>query len=120
MAARRTAAAAVLAEYQREVAASLRTPGTGPEWPVWASRLAAAVRQLVEQPGDEPGPLEQLGQRGILRQALTDAIAYRDPSGICPDCDVHPAGLCSDHAEDLDKTDAYLALARQLGLEMEQ
>jgi hypothetical protein len=56
----------------------------------------------------------------ILGQALADAIAYRTPQGSCPDCDVHPAGLCEDHADDLDRTDAYLYLARQLGIEVER
>jgi hypothetical protein len=56
----------------------------------------------------------------VLGHALADAIAYRDPAGTCTYCDEHPAGLCEDHAADLDKTDAYLSLARQLGTEAEQ
>jgi hypothetical protein len=55
-----------------------------------------------------------------LRQALADAIQYRDPSGACADCEVHPAGLCEDHGADLDRTDTYLALARQLGIEADR
>ncbi len=31
-----------------------------------------------------------------------------------------PAWLCNDHAADLDLTDAYLALACELGIEMER
>jgi len=31
-----------------------------------------------------------------------------------------PAWLCNDHAADLDLTDAYLALARELGIERER
>ncbi len=56
----------------------------------------------------------------ILGQAISDAITYRDPSGVCPDCDASAAGLCDDHADDLDKTDAYLALARDLGFEVDR
>jgi transcriptional regulator with XRE-family HTH domain len=56
----------------------------------------------------------------VLGQALADAIAYRDPTGICPDCDTHPAGLCEAHAGDLDKTDAYIELGRQLGIELDR
>jgi hypothetical protein len=84
---------------------------------VAAQRIRDIIRRLCSQP--EPDSLAGLGERAILRQALADAIAYRDPSGICPDCDVHPAGLCSDHAADLDKTDAYIALGRQLGIDVD-
>jgi len=59
-------------------------------------------------------------RRQVLGQALADAIEHRTPQGFCPDCDAHPAGLCADHAADLDKTDAYLALARDLGIEVER
>jgi len=55
-----------------------------------------------------------------LGQALGDAIAYRDPAGDCTGCEAHPAGLCQDHAEDLDKADAYIELAGALGIEVER
>jgi hypothetical protein len=64
----------------------------------------------------QPGvPLDQ-DQRNVIGQTLADAINYRKPSGACRNCDDHPAGLCDDHADDLDRTDAYLALARDLGI----
>ena len=53
-----------------------------------------------------------------LGQALADAIEHRTPRGQCSDCEIHPAWLCDDHAADLDLTDAYLALARELGIEV--
>jgi hypothetical protein len=56
--------------------------------------------------------------REVLGRALADAIQFRDASGFCPLCEAHPAGLCDDHAADLDLTDAYLALARELGIEV--
>jgi hypothetical protein len=56
----------------------------------------------------------------VLGQALSDAVTYRDPAGACTSCEAHPAGLCEDHAADLDKTDAYLALARALGIEVDR
>ena len=73
-----------------------------------------AERQLRDIAARMPGPdsMAGLGQREVLRLALGDAIAYRDPAGVCLDCDVHPARLCEDHAADLGKTDSYLALAR--------
>jgi hypothetical protein len=121
LAARRTAAAAVADDFKRETDAYIDAGGPRPDFGSWAWRLHTELRLVLDRlDAGEPGPLEHLGQRGILRQALTDAIAYRDPSGICPDCDAHPAGLCSDHAEDLDKTDAYLELARSLGIEVDR
>jgi hypothetical protein len=42
-------------------------------------------------------------------------MEYRQPAGLCADCDGHPAGLCAPHVADLDRADAYAALARQLG-----
>jgi hypothetical protein len=69
----------------------------------------------------QPGPLCQAKPAGdqlaILGQALADAIEYRQPAGLCADCDDHPAGLCTPHAADLDRADDYAALARQLGTE---
>ena len=59
-------------------------------------------------------------QREVLAAALADAVTYRDPSGDCTGCEAHPAGLCDDHAADLDKTDAYLELAGQLGIEVDR
>jgi hypothetical protein len=58
-------------------------------------------------------------QAETLGQALADAIEHRTPDGWCADCETRPEGLCDDHAADLDLTDAYLALARELGLEID-
>jgi hypothetical protein len=55
-------------------------------------------------------------QRAVLAAALADAVSHREPSGFCADCETHPAGLCEDHAGDLDKADAYLTLASGLGV----
>jgi hypothetical protein len=56
----------------------------------------------------------------VLAAALSDAITYRDPAGQCTACEAEYGGLCYDHAGDLDKTDAYLALAGQLGIEVDR
>jgi hypothetical protein len=58
--------------------------------------------------------------RETLGQALADAITLRTPPGGCPDCAEHPDWVCDDHAADLDLTDAYMALAAELGIEIEQ
>lgn len=56
-------------------------------------------------------------QREVLRQALADAVYYRDPPVSCPACPV-PDGLCEECADRLARARAYLALSRALGLEM--
>jgi hypothetical protein len=65
-------------------------------------------------------PAERLSaeHRETLGQALADAIEHRTPEASCIGCDDHPASLCDDHAADLDLTDAYLALARELGVKI--
>jgi hypothetical protein len=111
-------AAAVVAAFRREADDfihddSLTLPT--PDYCEWAFRLASEVESLLQQVGELAAITPR--QREVLGQVLADAIAYRDPSGICPECDRHPAGLCEGHAEDLDKTDAYFELGRQLGIE---
>ena len=122
LAARRTAAAAVLADFRREEVGSLSFGGpSAHDWLALAQRLAWALGDVLsELDRTEQGPALSPGQLAVIGQVLTDAITYRDPSGACTACEDHPAGLCEDHAADLDKTDAYLALARELGVEMEQ
>jgi hypothetical protein len=67
---------------------------------------------------DGQAPALTAEQLAVLRQALGDGIAHREPGGFCIDCDAHPAGLCVDHAEDLDRCDAYGLLAKALGVEL--
>jgi hypothetical protein len=52
-------------------------------------------------------------QRDVLRQALADAIYYRDPRLYCPDCST-PDRLCSQCAAGLSQARAYVALGREL------
>lgn len=70
---------------------------------------------------DEPVPLilaEAPEQREVLRQALADAVYYREPSRVwCPAC-LMPDRLCEERAYGLARARAYLALSRTLGLEM--
>jgi hypothetical protein len=57
-----------------------------------------------------------LTQREVLRQALEDAVYYRDPPAQCQVCEVLD-GLCNSCAAGLARARAYLALGRELGLE---
>jgi hypothetical protein len=74
---------------------------------------------LAAWPPGARGGLDN-GQREVLGQALADAIAYHDPVGPCDECEHRASGLCDDHAADLDLTDAYLYLTRELGIEVER
>jgi hypothetical protein len=55
-------------------------------------------------------------QREILRQALADAIYYRDPPLHCMACP-SPDRLCGQCAAGHQRARAYLALSYELGLE---
>jgi hypothetical protein len=87
-------------------------------WPLWVARLAIALGTLLDQAGAVAAISGE--QREIHGQALADALEYRTPSADCEDCDAHPAGLCNDHVADLDLTDAYVALGRELGIEVDR
>jgi hypothetical protein len=86
----------------------------------WLGRLRHSLQALVDgwSPGVHGGMDD--GQREVLGQALADAIARRTPEGFCAECEARPEGLCNDCAADLDLTDAYLALARELDVEVSQ
>jgi hypothetical protein len=123
LAARRTAAGAVLADFGRFSSGETVNAAGIADWQTAALRLSAELRSVLDQLAAEPAPPALIlseSNGALLGQALADAIAFREPAGICPACDVHPAGLCDDHAGDLDTTDAYLALARELGIEVER
>jgi hypothetical protein len=56
-------------------------------------------------------------QREVLRQALADAVFYRDPPLHCPACE-ELDGVCTQCAAGLDRARAYVALGRELGVEV--
>jgi hypothetical protein len=112
-AARVTAAAAALGDFRRFEDGSALCG----DWAVWSGRLAAALGSVLEVATGTAGASLHAAQLATLGHALADAAQYRQPSGACADCDVHPAGLCPPHAADLDRADDYAALARQLGVQ---
>ncbi len=56
------------------------------------------------------------GQRELLRQALADAVYYRDPPVYCPGCEAQGGTLCGECAATFARASAYLDLGRELGL----
>jgi hypothetical protein len=99
-----SAAAVRLGEYDRRIVSWLAA---------WEPSTVVVIAGLIQRAARRPP--EQLATLG---QALADAISYREPSGFCAGCEASPVGLCEDHVADLDRTDAYRALARDLGIEV--
>jgi hypothetical protein len=64
---------------------------------------------------DHPAQPVQPEHRELLRQALADAVHYRDPPLRCVTCQIQ-GGLCAQCSAGLSLARAYLALSRQLGL----
>jgi len=59
-----------------------------------------------------------LGQ--MIADAIEYAIEYRQPAIGCDDCESSPSGLCETCADGFDQPDRYKALARDLGVEVDQ
>jgi hypothetical protein len=57
-------------------------------------------------------------QRDVLRQALADAVYYRDPPLYCRACEALD-GLCGQCAAGLSQALAYVTLSRELGISPE-
>ena len=77
---------------------------------------SATPRQdLASRPGPPAASTAALlpAQRDVLRQALADAVFYRDPPVYCPDCETLDR-LCSRCADGLSQARAYLAVSREL------
>jgi hypothetical protein len=58
-------------------------------------------------------------QHEVLGSALADAVYYRDPPVECSACDAQEE-LCDSCAAGLARARAYLALGRELGVELPQ
>ena len=113
LAARRAAAAAALADFGGRVDTWADRGCSPPSWRDEARRLARELRTVLDAGAAVLDAL-QLATLGLAR---ADAIAYRQPGGECTRCDEHPAGLCADHAADLDRAEDYAELAAGLGIE---
>jgi hypothetical protein len=82
--------------------------------------VTAAVLRVVTPPPPCPAPAPagpaEGERRNLLAQVIADAIAYRTPS-YCDDCSA--TDVCSDCAAGLDRTDDYLRLAAELGIDLD-
>jgi hypothetical protein len=56
-------------------------------------------------------------QREVLRQALADAVFYRDPPVDCSAC-AGGGELCDACADGLARARTYLGLGREMGIEI--
>jgi hypothetical protein len=83
----------------------------------WVSTMALAGDDALRT---APAVVLTANQTDCLRDMLADAISARTEgvAGDCDDCDTDPAGLCWDHSADLDRAEAYKALAAGLGVEV--
>jgi len=80
----------------------------------WHRKAGARPERVPEPIGDLAIPAEQ---RQVLRQALADAVFYRDPPVNCDGCE-NPDELCPDCADGLARARSYLALGRVLGTQI--
>ncbi len=99
----------------REFLAAARKRKVGELPPSLLMRECAELRRQLGQVLDVVD-----GAAVVFGLALADAITHRTPAADCTACDDHPAGLCGDHAADLDRTDDYLHLAAELGIEVDR
>ncbi len=56
-----------------------------------------------------PAPQVPPDQRELLRQALADAVSYRDPPVYCPACQAHGGALCEPCAATFARASGKLA-----------
>ena len=82
--------------------------------------LAGAVRQLLEVIGEQRGADLTDVQREVLAHAIADAVAWCTDEDFCGGCEQSPTGVCATHQDELDQRDAYVKLARQLGIEVQR
>jgi hypothetical protein len=112
--ARRTAAAAVAGDFMTAVgSAPLTRP---PDFVTWALRLRDHLVQLLDGLACEPGGLVlDEDQAATVLAALDDAArSIRERAAACPACREHPAELCDETADQLQRAGAYQALAARL------
>jgi hypothetical protein len=122
LSARRTAAAAVQADFGRASYEYAMQGGAVPDWATWAQRLSLSLASLLDDrtpaaagPGG-PTVLSAADATEVLGALEHAAAALAERAAQwCDDCARYPAGACEAHLDDLDQADAYRALAARLG-----
>lgn len=125
LAARRTAAAAVLADFRAAEAAFERGLRDRPAYPAWALRLEQHLRYVLVELDAldvQAGTTVTLtaGQYAVVAKALADAEQFRREraEAWCEHCDNHPSGACDRHVDDFDAADEYRQAAEGLAKEV--
>jgi hypothetical protein len=129
LAARRTAAAAVLADFHA-AAVAFQRGGERPDHAMWALRLEQHLRYVLDGldveaavmlTRDEAVMLTR-DEAAMVADALADAETYRmaEASALCADCEKHPSGACEACLDDVAAAQAYHDLAEQLGTEADR
>jgi hypothetical protein len=87
----------------------------------WIDQLRTLLLQMLGATAAQLAEVDE-GERGILRQAVADAISVRAAAAAepCPGCLTHPALLCPRHQAELDWVSAYRTLAGDLDLDLAQ
>jgi hypothetical protein len=87
----------------------------------WIDQFRRLLLQMLGVTAVQLAEVDE-GERGVLRQAVADAIGVRAAAAAepCPDCLTHPALLCPRHAAELDWVSAYRTLADDLDLDLAQ
>lgn len=85
---------------------------------VVAGWIARAARERKERPSAPVSPLmlTPRDRRSVLA-AIAEAAEAREAraSAWCDQCREAAAGMCDEHADDIDQAEAYRALARRIG-----
>jgi len=85
----------------------------------WIDQLRSLLLQMLGVTAAKLAEADE-GERGILLQAVADAISVRAAAAVqpCPGCLTHPALLCPRHAAEMDWVSAYRTLASDLDLDL--
>jgi hypothetical protein len=117
LAARRTAAAAVLADFKRDADDFVRGRAPEPAKPSyvdWAFRLSRELQSLLDITAPAGGYLTAAGLADVLDALAAAAEHKREIAAHCPDCDASPSDLCETCSARLERAAEYDRLAETL------
>jgi hypothetical protein len=81
----------------------------------WEPATCAVIAGLITRAGQTPALTD--AQRATVLIALADTETYvtERAAAWCDACESAPEGACHEHVDDLDQTDRYRQLAREIG-----